>query len=565
MGTRSAGRGCVVSTCPSIVQTAAPGDVLVRLQGRISKILRSAWLFPYREDQGYNSMVAVPCWTGAETKALRQAMRLSIRAFAAHLGIDARTVNKWEARGGTITLRPSTQSFMDTALNRAPEEVKARFTQTAGSAKQEQRGDTVQLAAPGHGFGTEPAPDTDSLVLSPGDDGADSLFTELARHLLAHAAATSTGTTGPFPDQETHARQLADYLRTWATDVNRRKLLRLLLGIGGGYSFAMGTAAAAAATPAGLDRFDVDPVEHFQRMKNLLMDHDNIFGANSVILSTQEQIDNLQQLRQSCRGADREKLLHIQTQFADLCGWLYQDSGDYHAATYWSGRALEWAHMRDDQDAIAFILARRSQLAGDMGDPTEAIDAAEAALNTAPHDASRVVAVAMTYAAHAHALGGNKVSCERSYAMAHEVAARLEADHASPWALFFNHSYVEVQRGRSLIVLGEYDSAVESFRKAVSGLPHGYRRDCGVYLAREAAAHMGQGDVEQASAVGLQALAIGAETRSARIIGELKRLDAALRKFSSSANVANFHEAMRATFSPLELMGVPQPRGKRIR
>jgi DNA-binding transcriptional regulator YiaG len=76
-------------------------------------------------------MVTVQCWTGAETKALRQAMRLSIRAFAAHLGIDARTVNKWEARRGTITLRPDTQALMDTALERAPEEVKTRFADSA--------------------------------------------------------------------------------------------------------------------------------------------------------------------------------------------------------------------------------------------------------------------------------------------------------------------------------------------------------------------------------------------------------------------------------------------------
>ena len=73
----------------------------------------------YREDRGV-SMTTVPRWTGAETKALRQAMRLSIRAFAAHLGVDARTVNKWEARGSTITLRPDTQALMDTALSRAP-------------------------------------------------------------------------------------------------------------------------------------------------------------------------------------------------------------------------------------------------------------------------------------------------------------------------------------------------------------------------------------------------------------------------------------------------------------
>jgi DNA-binding transcriptional regulator YiaG len=61
-------------------------------------------------------MATVQRWTGAETKALRQAMRLSIRAFAAHLGVDARLVNKWEARGSSITLRPDAQALMDTAV-----------------------------------------------------------------------------------------------------------------------------------------------------------------------------------------------------------------------------------------------------------------------------------------------------------------------------------------------------------------------------------------------------------------------------------------------------------------
>ncbi len=124
-------------------------------------------------------MATVQCWTGAETKALRQAMRLSIRAFAAHLGIDARSVNKWEARLGTITLRPATQSLMDTALDRAPDDVKSRFTQTVSTSEQEQGG----------------------------NDSSHPL-TELAGLLLAHLAATSAGTTGPPPDQEAYAQQL---------------------------------------------------------------------------------------------------------------------------------------------------------------------------------------------------------------------------------------------------------------------------------------------------------------------------------------------------------------------
>ncbi|MGH3717796.1 MAG: helix-turn-helix domain-containing protein [Pseudonocardiaceae bacterium] len=59
-------------------------------------------------------MTTVQHWIGAQTKALRQAMRLSIRAFAAHLGVDTRTVNKGEARGATIPCSPTTKHFMDT-------------------------------------------------------------------------------------------------------------------------------------------------------------------------------------------------------------------------------------------------------------------------------------------------------------------------------------------------------------------------------------------------------------------------------------------------------------------
>ena len=83
-------------------------------------------------------MATVQRWTGAETKALRQAMRLSIRVFAEYLGVDARTVNKWEARGSTITLLLNTQALLDTALSRASDDVKTRFNQIVGNSEQEQ-------------------------------------------------------------------------------------------------------------------------------------------------------------------------------------------------------------------------------------------------------------------------------------------------------------------------------------------------------------------------------------------------------------------------------------------
>lgn len=66
-------------------------------------------------------------WTGIEAKALRRALRLSVRAYAEHLGVAFRTVADWEARGADICPRPDTQAILDTALAQAGGEVHARF------------------------------------------------------------------------------------------------------------------------------------------------------------------------------------------------------------------------------------------------------------------------------------------------------------------------------------------------------------------------------------------------------------------------------------------------------
>ncbi|MGQ0773588.1 MAG: helix-turn-helix domain-containing protein [Pseudonocardiales bacterium] len=76
-------------------------------------------------------MSVVDRWTGREATLLRQALRLSIRDFAAYLGIGMRTINKWEARQADITQRPHMQAVLDTALSQASDEAKARFAATA--------------------------------------------------------------------------------------------------------------------------------------------------------------------------------------------------------------------------------------------------------------------------------------------------------------------------------------------------------------------------------------------------------------------------------------------------
>ena len=91
-------------------------------------------------------MTTVHRWTGREAKLLRQALRLSVRDFAARLGVGVRTVNRWETRQADITPLPYMQEVLDTALVRASDEAKVRFAASTRAEVREH--ETAQLSGP---------------------------------------------------------------------------------------------------------------------------------------------------------------------------------------------------------------------------------------------------------------------------------------------------------------------------------------------------------------------------------------------------------------------------------
>lgn len=72
-------------------------------------------------------VVTVQRWSGSEARALRAAMRASVRAFAEKLGVSPRQVSNWEDRGSAIVPNLESQQILDTTLHRAGEDVQARF------------------------------------------------------------------------------------------------------------------------------------------------------------------------------------------------------------------------------------------------------------------------------------------------------------------------------------------------------------------------------------------------------------------------------------------------------
>jgi hypothetical protein len=72
-------------------------------------------------------MTVIDQWTGRHAHALRAAMRQTNEAFAEHLGVAPRTIGKWRERPEMVP-SPQLQEALDTSLNLASEEIRARFT-----------------------------------------------------------------------------------------------------------------------------------------------------------------------------------------------------------------------------------------------------------------------------------------------------------------------------------------------------------------------------------------------------------------------------------------------------
>ncbi|GAA1910789.1 helix-turn-helix domain-containing protein [Streptantibioticus ferralitis] len=93
-------------------------------------------------------MATVHHWTGLEARALRLALRMSVRAFAEHLGVGVRTVSKWEKLLTATEPRPDTQAILDTALARADAAVHLRFETNLSEAGRPSSGRRVTATGP---------------------------------------------------------------------------------------------------------------------------------------------------------------------------------------------------------------------------------------------------------------------------------------------------------------------------------------------------------------------------------------------------------------------------------
>jgi DNA-binding transcriptional regulator YiaG len=71
--------------------------------------------------------IAVGRWTGREIRALREALRMSVRVFAEYIGMSTAAVSGWEHRHEPSAPTLAAQALLDQALKLADPDAKTRF------------------------------------------------------------------------------------------------------------------------------------------------------------------------------------------------------------------------------------------------------------------------------------------------------------------------------------------------------------------------------------------------------------------------------------------------------
>jgi hypothetical protein len=302
------------------------------------------------------------------------------------------------------------------------------------------------------------------------------------------------------------------------------------------------------------ERVDPAVIGYFQR---LLAEHytaDTMLGPRQLLGPVTAQLDILTELHRHAHPSTAEPLLQVLAQYAEFSGWLHQDAGDLHAATYWSDRATQWAQSAGDQQMVAYLLVRKSNIACLAADPVSVVELAAAARTTPTVLEPTLAALAHQQEARGWALAGDPDQCAAHLDQAARLLAHQPDHDPDPGLPVYLHHYgpdtLEEQSASCYRAIGRADDAIAILERKINTMPAGQHRDRGHHMAKlaNAVAASAHPEPERAARLGLDCLHIADQTGSARIRRELHTLDAALTAgWSDLPDTRALHDALLTT------------------
>jgi tetratricopeptide (TPR) repeat protein len=334
----------------------------------------------------------------------------------------------------------------------------------------------------------------------------------------------------------------------------RYELLYRALGLGAREQPERPSGAAAAGhgtlARARLDTLSAGQLDELIRLLDdqwhVLVRTDNLLGPRHALGGVRDQLGVIDVLLRIARPPVRHQVLQLGARYAESAAWLHEDSGDLAGSRYWTGRSMEWALEAGDRLMMSWVLYRRGEHAAADGDAAASAGLAAAARREGGDLPRPMLAAISQQEAHAHALDGAESDCMSALDEALERAASPDdpGDASGGHGSFCTPAYLEMQRGRCWLRLGQPAKARDALASAVRALPPVYRRDRGVALSALAAAHAAIGEPGQAATAALQALEVARDAGSERIVSMVIPVATALGRHGGIESVAQLQEAV---------------------
>src|SRR6266568_4895998 len=275
----------------------------------------------------------------------------------------------------------------------------------------------------------------------------------------------------------------------------------------------------------GADSVAPELASHLLITRRIVNDADNWRTSVPLTPAVRQLYQLADRLRRSARGALRRDMLRIAALYAEFFGWLREEQGDLAAAGQWTARALEQGQAADDRDIVAYAFVRMSQLAEVDGDADRVIGLARAAQRE-QGVTERVRAVALQQEARGYARAGNEAAClsrlDQVVTLVDEFAP-LAGDEYEIGYCYTRH-HADLQRAACLLALDRPHDAIRQYQESRPTWSFVCHWEQGVHAAKLAFAYARCGELEQAAAVGYEALEMAGAADSELVRTELRRL-----------------------------------------
>ncbi len=301
------------------------------------------------------------------------------------------------------------------------------------------------------------------------------------------------------------------------------------------------SAPLAALVQRGASRLQLsdDTLSYFRVQFAEHVRMDNLVGPGLVIDVVLVQYQQLRTLAEQ-RSVETFQLA---ANFAELAGWLHQDSGDLSLALKYTDESVDFAEAAGQVDLLAYVLMRKSNILSAVGDHQRAILTAQRALTVAERSAPHLAAVCLRQVALAHAYLGHEMAARAALDRALELATpTVESDNElSPYC---TTSYVHMEGALCFLVLGQPEPAVKACTDALTTWPVEIVRDKAVCLARLAIGHLDLHQLDAACESAMLAIHHVQATPSARTLHLLRIIGRRVVPFKQAQVVRQFRQAL---------------------